>query len=480
MLTNHGNMKGRRDALEILEEGFAASNPGDSIRRLIHIEDEKMYVGCSEFEPVNDPHSGIEVIDLTKVDRIYVVGSAKGITYIAQALEEVLGDYLTGGHVIGKHGDPMLCKKIGVTLAGHPLPDEFCIEGCKKIYALSRDITNRDLVFTIAGNGISSLLTWPVDGIELEDVRKVTRILQIEKGVITEELNLFRNHVDRMKGGRISRYFRPAKMIHIVADDLTAKVSPGLVKTYDELLKENIWLHTLSEGSTFAQAVEMLKFYKVWDSLPASMQRYLLSAPPEDETVKYDEFSKMDFRIFGILPLKKTVFPAVMRKAKELGYTPLMLCEAFRTEAREGGRAVSLIALNIERLHQPLTPPVALFSMGELIVTVDKATGVGGRNQEFAIGAALNLVGSEKVVIASVDTDGTDGPGGYQAKGAPQCLSGAIVDGYTVEEAKAKGIDLRQALRDHNTTAALWPIGCGVWKEQNIGLTDLTCILVMK
>lgn len=480
MLTNHGNIQGRKDALDIMNAGFEAGNPNKNIKKLIHIENGMMRIGYRDFEPIGDPRSGDELIDLSKIDHIYVVGAAKGSGYVAQALEEALGDYLTGGEIIGKHGDPILTEKIGVTLAGHPLPDEYCIEGCKKIYELSKQVTERDLVFTIAGNGVSSLLTWPVDGVSLEDVREVTRVLQIEKGVITEELNLFRNHVDRMKGGRISRYFSKAKLIHIVPDDLTIKVSPGCTKTYDELVNENIWLHTLPEGSTFAQAVDMLKFHEVWDNLPENVKQYLLNAPAEDETVKYEEYQKWDFRVFGILPVKKTVFPAVFKKAEELGYTPLMLCEAMRAEAKDVGKTVSLIALNIERLGQPLKAPLALFSMGEMIVTVDKAKGVGGRNQEFALGAALNLVGSEKIVMVSGDTDGTDGPGGYHAEGAPECLSGAILDGYTVAEAEKAGIDLRIALREHNTTGALWSLGCGLLKEQNIGLTDLTCTLIMK
>lgn len=51
------------------------------------------------------------------------LGAAKGIQRAALAMEEVLGDILTGGHVIAKHGEEKICRKIGVTLAGHPVPD---------------------------------------------------------------------------------------------------------------------------------------------------------------------------------------------------------------------------------------------------------------------------------------------------------------------------------------------------------------------
>ncbi len=480
MLTGHGNQKGRRDAAAIMNAGFEAGNPSRNIKRLVRIADGKLYIGCKDFEPVGDPQSGEEVLDLAKIDHIYVVGAGKGSVYVARALEEALGSYLTGGEIIGKYGDPLLTEKIHVTLGGHPLPDENCVEGCKRIYELSRHVTQRDVVFTIAANGVSSLLTWPAEGITLEQVREVTRILQIEKGVITEELNLFRNHVDRMKGGRIARYFSKARLINVIPDDLTIKVSPGCVKTYDELMKENIWLHTLPEGSTFAQAIEMLKFHEVWDTLPENVRQYLLNAPASEETVKYDEYKNFRFRVFGILPVKQTVFPAVFEKARELGYTPMMMCEAMRAEAKDVGKTYALIGLNIERLQQPVKPPAALFSMGEMIVTCDKDPGVGGRNQEFAVAAAQNLAGSKKVVIASADTDGTDGPGGFSMEGAPECLSGAMIDGYTAEEAEKAGLDLRIAMRKHATSEALWRIGCGLVKEQNVGLTDLTCMLIME
>ena len=102
---------------------------------------------------------------------------------------------------------------------------------------------------------------------------------------------------------------------------------------------------------------------------------------------------------------------------------------------------------------EPFEPPCALFSSGELLVTVGKETGVGGRNQEYCLAAALRLAGSRNVIMAGVDTDGTDGPGGRFAEdqGDLPCLGGGIVDGNTLAEAKAGGVDLVQALKTHAT-----------------------------
>ncbi len=479
-LTNHGNIKGREHMAQILEAGLSAADPYENTKKLIRLEGDILYVGNPDFEPYQSAKTGVDAIDLNGVDRIYVVGAAKGIQRVGRAFEEILGDRLTGGHIIGKHGDSMECVRIGVTLAGHPVPDKRCVEGCEKIYELSKDITERDLVFTVAGNGVSALLTWPSEGIDIQEVSDLTYMMQIEKGVTTEELNYVRNHVDRMKGGRLSRYFSKARLVHIVAIDVTTTTVPGVKRTEDELLAKNIWLHNLSEGSTFADAVRILKFWDAWDRTPKSIQDHLLKADPADETVKKDEFVKMNYRIFGIMPKDKTLFKAAMEKAAELGYKPLFFSDWFRAEAKDAGKVLASIALNIERMGEPLKAPVALFTGGEIIVTVGAETGVGGRNQEFALSAATVIRGSRKVVVGGVDTDGTDGPGGLTLEGAPDCLTGGITDGRTMDEAAEKGVNVALALKTHATSEALWKLDSGIHAAQNISLGDLGCVLVME
>ena len=88
------------------------------------------------------------------------------------------------------------------------------------------------------------------------------------------------------------------------------------------------------------------------------------------------------------------------------------------------------------------------------------------------------IAGCQQAVIASVDTDGTDGPGGLGIPGTPACLAGGIVDGYTVEEAGAQGVDIAKALREHDVSRVLWWTNCAVTAEQNISLNELTVILI--
>ena len=132
-LTNHGNVAGRKAVAAILEAGLEASDPYYNTRKLIRLDGTRLIVGNKDFEPAGDPHSGDEIFDLSKIKNIYVFGAGKGIQRVAKAIEDVLGNRLTGGHVIDKKQHPVICKKIGVTLGAHPVPDIDCVRGCEKI-----------------------------------------------------------------------------------------------------------------------------------------------------------------------------------------------------------------------------------------------------------------------------------------------------------------------------------------------------------
>ena len=201
-LTSHGNREGRRIAAEILEAGLQAADPYDNTRRLLWIEGDTLHIGNDLFVPEGSPRTGIDSYKFGEdIDRIFVFGVGKGIQRVAQALEDVLGDRLTGGMVLIKHQDLHQLRRIQVRYASHPVPAQDCVDACRDLMQMIDGLclTQRDLVFTIVGNGVSSMLTYPWDGIELEDVMEVTRILQIEMGLTTPKLNIVRNQLDRLK-----------------------------------------------------------------------------------------------------------------------------------------------------------------------------------------------------------------------------------------------------------------------------------------
>ncbi len=151
-------------------------------------------------------------------------------------------------------------------------------------------------------------------------------------------------------------------------------------------------------------------------------------------------------------------------------------------EAAEAGRFVGTVARTIEQQGSPFEPPVALFTAGELLVTVGKENGVGGRNQEYALAAGLQIAGSRRIVVAAVDTDGTDGPGAQYLPDGDKIptLAGGIVDGNTVREAQSRNLDIQESLKAHNVSPLLLALNSGILATQNTGLLDLGVVLVTR
>ena len=477
-LTSHGNIKGRKIVTELLDAGLDSIDPYYRVKKLIKVENGKIILDTEGFEMKDDPHAGPLQFDLKDYDRVFVIGAAKGVQRAALGFEEALGDVLTAGHVIAKHGEEIICKRIGVTLAGHPVPDDACVEGCKKIEQLMTGLTSRDLVFTVFGSGCGSLFTYPAEGISIDDIADFTHLMQIEKGVATGELNQIRTHIDRFKGGRLLRKLMPATVVNTVTADPSKTDTPIVRVSYFDMLKVNTFFPTVATASTYEDCIRIIKKHDAWERTPDSIKKHLLAGTPDTENMSIEEYESLGCRFFGLIFKDSTVYPAVRRRADELGVKCVMLSEYMQAEAREAGFVDASIALCSERSGEPFKAPVVLMSSGENVVTVGKESGIGGRNQEYCIAAATRIAGSKSIVSGAVDTDGTDGPGGFKHPGAPQCLAGAVVDGYTVEQARNAGIDLFEALKTHGTSEPMWKLNCGVDAESNVSALDLRIIYI--
>lgn len=482
-LTGHGSTKLRRDVVAILEAGMTAADPYDNTLDLVRIEDGFLVVGGDDFEPAGTPRPGLVRLDLDKVGRIFVFGAGKGIQRAAEALEKALGERLTGGHIIIKYGDTAVLEKITYTHGAHPVPDENCVAGCRRMVDTIREagLTKDDVVFTIVGNGVSSLLTLPAGDLPLEWIKEVTRVLQMEKGALTMELNNVRNALDSLKSGRLTRLLHPARMFHLLTIDPN-KGSTGTMEGYRGLTEGNYWLHTLPDYTSRQLAVDTLRRFGVWDDLPDGLRAFLENPDANAAPLTKAEFEAMDCRIYGVVPYRRGVWPTVAAKARELGYEPHILSKIDGVEASEAGMFMAGMARLVVEEGIPFRAPCALFMAGEKVVTVGRADGVGGRNQEFCLAAARVIAGLDRVAAGSVDTDGTDGPGGDFDAAATQAgvvaLAGGVVDGATQARAEERGYDLVRVLASHAASKPLWDLGDGVWAVHSISVNDCTVVLV--
>lgn len=477
-LTAHGNRTGRRIVTELLDAGLDSIDPYYRVKKLVRVEEGKIVLDTTGFEMKGDPHAGPVEYDLKDYDRVLVIGAAKGVQRAALGFEEALGDVLTAGHVIAKHGEDIICKKIGVTLAGHPVPDEDCVSGCQKIEELTCGLTERDLVFTVFGSGCGSLFTYPAEGISVEDISDFTHLMQIEKGVATGELNQIRTHIDRFKGGRLLRRLMPATVVNTVTADPSKTDTPVVRVSYFEMLGTNTFFPTVATASTYEDCIRIIKKHDAWERTPESIRKHLLAGSPTTENMGVEEYESLGCRFFGLIFKDATVYPAVRKKAAEMGLKCVMLSEYMQAEAREAGFADAGIALCSARMGEPFKAPIVLMSSGENVVTVGKENGIGGRNQEYCIAAATRIAGNPNIVFGAVDTDGTDGPGGLALPGAPSCLAGAVTDGYTLAEAEQEGIDLWNALKTHATSEPMWRLNCGVDAVSNVSALDLRILYI--
>lgn len=476
-LTAHGHVEGRKLVLEILEAGLIAADPYHNTRRLVQRDGDILTIGDPIFEVADHPTRGKEVIDLRKVDRIFLFGAGKGIQRVARALEDILGERVSGGCVIDKAGGTVELECTEVIWGAHPVPDAECARGCQRIRDLASDLTAHDLVFTMCGNGVSALLTQPAENVDLEELRHMTYLMQIERGAPTKDLIPVRNHLDQMKGGQFSRYLQPARCIHLYAFHVPNSYHDMM---YDPHFR---WLHTLPDDTTYATAIASLKKWDAWEHVAEGIRSELSRTDRLGATFSIADFEQTNARTFFIMPEALGMVHAAKQKASDLGLDAHILFYGYKmtAEASQVGKVASGIALTCHAIGEPFKPPVALISGGELIVTVGQEKGMGGRNQEYALAAALVIDGEGEIIMGSVDSDGTDGPGHQFVEGygdVPQ-LTGGLIDNSTAKRAIEAGINLNDAIKRHDTSPALFKLGDGIIATPSMSMGDLSVTLIL-
>lgn len=474
-LISHGDRRGRAMALDILEAGLAAADPYVNTSKLICIEDGKLLVGGNSQADVSG--YGDEAIDLAEVDNIYVIGAGKAVQRQAQALEDILGDRLTAGAITIKRGEEPCLRRIEVTEGAHPVPDENSIAGTRRIVEIARTANERDLVFAVFSDGASSLSPLLAPGITLDDVRSLYRlaIKYGSQGIIIRPMAYF----SQVHRGRLMRLVHPARAINLISQ-------VGLFRRWHgKLTTTSSFIPSWPPGTrSMEHDVPEFEAQPWWQELPISMRSVLERRDPNFDVPSLDEFEEMRFSFWQPIDLYQMVEGARTRSV-ELGLKGVILSSDMHSLSSAAVSVLSQIAHECELYGRPFEPPVALITGGHLDVPVGNATGVGGRNQEFALlwGQALGSrrVASRRVVVAAMDSDGTDGPGTQHLEGfaEPVCMAGGMVDGHTMEMAAEVGVDVAAELRNHNSTMALMKLRSAIYTgNTGMGLGDLRVAIV--
>ncbi len=368
-------------------------------------------------------------LDLDSFKRVFLAGAGKASASMVRAVEEIFGDRLTMGIITTKYGHTLPLRLTETIEAGHPIPDRSGINGTKKIQGLLKACGEDDLVIFLLSGGGSSLLPLPQDRISLEEERKTTQLL-LDSGADIKEINTIRKHISQVKGGWLARWAYPSTVLAFILSDV---VGDPL-----EVIGSG---PTVPDSSTFEDALEVLRKYDLLGKIPPSIRDYLYSGKEErvEETPKSGDpaFNKVTNILIGsnLVALKAARIEALRR-----GFNTLILSSSIVGETREAARFHASIAKELVSSGNPVQKPACIISGGETTVTV-RGTGIGGRNQEFALAGAIEIGGLEKVILLSGGTDGTDGP---------TDAAGAIADHTTTVRAALKGLDPKRHLENND------------------------------
>jgi len=246
--------------------------------------------------------------------------------------------------------------------------------------------------------------------------------------------------------GKHTKYVHGATLIHILANELPPKIKG-----------HKFSLH--SAESAYGRAIEVLKKYDCWDKVPESVRKFFNKADPQYVFPTPEEIRKNPYYLFRVMG-PEYMLKAAKLKAINMGLNTSVIASSLNDmEAHSLAETFAQIALESEVMGNPFEPPCVFMCGGEVVVEVGNAKGIGGRNQEFVLSAAEFIAGSKNIVIASVDSDGTDGP---------TDVAGGIVDGYTMERIAKTGIDLFKELKNHNSSYVLKTLGDAIY-------IDYTC-----
>ena len=358
----------------------------------------------------------------------------------AGALEALapLAGRLGPGIVVMPHGYPCGLGPAGAGFeiheSGHPVPDAAGVEAARRLAAAIEAMRSDDLALVLLSGGGSSLLPLPAAPVSLADKAAVTSLL-LASGADITEINTVRKHLSAIKGGRLAERCRGSIETLAVSDvvgDPLAFIASG---------------PTVPDPTTFADALAVLGRYRLLDRVPPAVRARL----EEGAAGKVPETPKAlpERHRAGVIASNTIAVEAAAGEARRLGYEPRVVTTSLAGEAREAGARIAAEAREALRRRRNGGLPACLLWGGETTVTI-RGSGKGGRNQEIALAAALDLAGLDGVLVASFATDGKEG--NTEA-------AGAFASGGTVAAGTRAGQDARAALDANDSHSFLTAAG---------------------
>ncbi|MDJ0269959.1 MAG: glycerate kinase [Aigarchaeota archaeon] len=400
-----------KTVLHALDKAIAAVQPDRLLRDKITVRGSMFRVGDKR-------------LNLDKFDEVVLIGAGKAALGMAKAMLKLLGRRIKRGAIVVPYGSntkALDCVKI--LEAGHPIPDTNGVRAAQQIIELAESCRENTLTIFLLSGGASALIPLPAEGISLEDKIEVTNLL-LKSGATIHELNTVRKHISAIKGGQLAKALNRSRVVSLILSDVVgddiATIGSG---------------PTAPDATTYSDALQILERRGIIDKTPSSvlarLRRGTSGEIPETPKPSDNVFKRITNIVVG------GNFDACKAAASFMrcsGYRSMIMSSHLEGEAREVGRVLSSIARSVECYDVPLRRPCAFVVGGETTVSV-RGDGVGGRNQELVLSAVEKLAKTRKAVLASLGTDGIDGP--TDAAGAicsPETLKQALRVGLSADD----------------------------------------------
>ena len=370
-----------------------------------------------------------------------VIGAGKASASMADAFEKYALSHWplldVSGVVVTRYqhdlSDPLPNRQISVLQAAHPVPDQACVVASKEILKRIEKLnTSNHLIVLISGGG-SSLLTLPVDGIELQEMQTLTQAM-LKSGAPIEQMNVVRKHLSQIQGGNLARLAVSkgvkvyAFIISDVIGDEPADIASGPCAV---------------DPSTYQDAIHILQTYQLDESkispkILEHLRAGALGNVPETLKETDLEVTQIENNVYA------TAMQSLAMAAKycdSFGIQTIVLGDRISGESKEQ----AFIQLNQIKELQNRNPnqAIALISGGETTVTIPpNVNGRGGRCAEFLLALLDASKGIDNLSALAADTDGIDGS---------ENNAGAYFDQDVIKKAKELGLDSQYYLKIHDS-----------------------------
>jgi glycerate 2-kinase len=411
----------RSDALRIFYSALKASDPKEAVLRHVRVSDGVLFAGKRRYR-------------LEAFRNIYLTGAGKASARMAVAVERLLGKRITGGLLNVKHGHVAKLRRIRLNECGHPVPDEAGVQGAQEIGNIAAKAGEDDLLICLISGGGSALLPFPAQPVTLAEKQDTTQLL-LRSGANIHEINTVRKHISSIKGGQLAALAWPAQVLSLILSDVIGDdldvIGSG---------------PTAPDSSTFLDALAVLEKFGLTNLVPPPVSERIRAGVAGEIPETPKSLERVQNLIVGSNQL---ALDAAAGAARGLGYRPLILSSFIEGETRDVAKVHAAIAKEVLSSGRPVKRPACVISGGETTVTI-KGNGLGGRNQEFALAAAMDIAAISGVLMLSGGTDGSDGPTN---------AAGALCDGTTIARAEKLGLNAADFLARNDSYHFFEPLG---------------------